>query len=68
MSSSATIDIKRVIVLQRIAKAWDKRPDLSLGALVARSWSVLEDRVEDLGAIDDDKLIELIERFVLLGK
>jgi hypothetical protein len=62
-------------MLARIAVAWDKRPDLSFGELIARSlaYSTLA-KVGDppasfarLEAFDDGYLAEAVERFVLLG-
>lgn len=73
MGSTARTEVSRATMLARIAVAWDKRPSLSLGELLARSLahSTLAKVGEPeafarLEAFDDAYLAEAVERFVLL--
>lgn len=61
MPSTLRNDTRRALTLERIAKAWDKRPDLSLGELLA---GAMDDRA--LALMSDTEIVEGIERFVLL--
>ena len=74
MSSTARGEFSRANTLARIAIAWDKRPDLTFGELIARAlaFSTLA-KVGDtpetfarLEAFDDGYLADAVERFVLL--
>ena len=63
MGSTLRNDTRHAVILSRIAKAWDKRADLTLmelleGALGAASPAL---------ALSDDELAEKIERFVMFG-
>jgi len=53
----------RANILGRIAVAWDKRPDLSLGELIAVS---LDD--EAIGIMSDDAVVVAIEHYVMFGR
>jgi hypothetical protein len=73
VGSTARTDVSRANTLARIAVAWDKRPSLSFGELLARSLAhstlarVGEPAAFDrLEAFDDSYLAEAVERFVLL--
>lgn len=74
MGSTARTENHRGLVLARLAVAWDKRPSLSLGELLARALasSTLAslDGAEGLArleAFDDGYLAEVVERYVGLG-
>jgi len=62
MSVTQPNEVHRALLLGRIAKAWDKRPDLSFGEILAAS---IDDTA--LGIMTDTEIAEAIERFVLLG-
>ena len=62
MASTLRNDTRRALTLERIAKAWDKRADLSLGELFA---AALDDAA--IGLMTDTEIVEAIERYVLLG-
>jgi hypothetical protein len=73
MISTSRTEVKRANLLARIAVAWDKRPELSFGELIARSLahSTLAqigtpETFARLEAFDDGYLAEAVERFVLL--
>lgn len=61
-------DTKRALFLERLIRAWDKMPKARLGELItsALNLSTLFD-IEYLRHVDDVKLVEAIERFVLTG-
>ena len=61
-------DTRRALFLERLIKAWDKTPKSRLGALIvsALEMSTLFD-IEYLRNVDDVKLVEAIERWVLTG-
>lgn len=63
MGSTQRHNTARALFLERLAKAWDKRPDLTFGELIAAS-------VDDaaIGIMSDVEVATAIERFVLLGK
>jgi hypothetical protein len=63
MSSTLRNDTRRALALARIATAGDKRPDLSLGELIASSLDVTK-----LARMGDTEIAEAVERFVLLGQ
>ena len=63
MPSTLRNDTRRALTLERIAKAWDKRADLSLGELFA---AALDDAA--IGLMTDTEIVEAIERYVLLGE
>jgi len=75
MASTLRNDTRRALVLERLAKAGDKRPDLSLGQLIAGGLDTtgLFDLYEHMDAhavkealerMSDTEIIERIERFV----
>ena len=61
-------DTRRALFLERLIRAWDKMPKARLGELISKSLdlSTLFD-IMYLSNIDDVKLVEAIERFVLTG-
>lgn len=65
MGSTLRNDTRRALFLERLAKSWDKRGDLSFGELLAASLPppVLSHIVQ----LDDVAIAEAVERFVLLG-
>lgn len=63
MGSTARTENHRAIVLSRLAVAWDKRPGLTLGQLLDRGLATV---LRELDAIDDESLVEAVDRFVLL--
>lgn len=73
MGSTLRNDISAALFLERIAKSWDKRRDLTLGQLLYES---LQDHVGhdvpldvavNLRRLTDTQIAEAIERFVLRG-
>lgn len=62
MPSSHRVEIHRAVALQRIARAWDKRPDLTLGELIAEATY----GEPALRSMTDEQLLGLIEKLVLL--
>jgi hypothetical protein len=72
--SSKTIDTRRVVALARLGKSWEKLPaDTRLGWLIERGLEILNRKDTRFGLklrldeVDNDELLEAIERFVLLG-
>lgn len=68
-ASSIRFDPAKAVLLQRLLKAWEKRPELSLGQLLAGGVMVAApDRLAlaHLLRIGDTELAEAVERFVLL--
>jgi hypothetical protein len=61
-------DTRRALFLERLIRAWDKAPKARLGELIVRSLEMtsLFD-IEYLRNVDDVKLVEAIERWVLTG-
>jgi hypothetical protein len=61
-------DTRRALFLERLIKAWDKTPKARLGQLIieAIGASTLFD-IEYIRNVDDVKLVEAIERWVLTG-
>jgi len=64
---SGRFDPHRAVLMGRLAKAWDKRSDLGLVELLRAATEHYGILPEHLLLIDDKRLIELVERFVLLG-
>lgn len=62
MGSTLTTENHRALILERFAKAWDKRKDLSLGELIA---AAVDDTA--IGLMTDVQLAEAVERYVLLS-
>jgi hypothetical protein len=62
MTSTLRNDTRRALALERLAKAGDKRADLTLGQLLAGAL----DGGPDLRTLSDTELVEAVERFVLL--
>ena len=62
------VDTRRALFLERLIKAWDKTPKSRLGELIVTSLglSTLFD-IEYLRHVDDIRLVEAIERFLLTG-
>lgn len=63
VGSTLRNDTSKALLLERFAKAWDKRPDLTFGQLIDYATA---DFV-DLDLETDSTIIQAIERFVLLG-
>jgi hypothetical protein len=73
VGSTQRNDTRRAIHLERLSRASDKRPDLSLGRLLAgaldkRGFTSAEERLAlgRIGEMDGSALAAAIERFVLL--
>jgi hypothetical protein len=71
MGSTLRNDVSGAIILERIAKSWDKRRDLTLGQLL---YEALQDQIGtdqpvevavNLRRLTDAQLSEAVERFVL---
>lgn len=62
VASTMRNDTRRALLLERLAKAWDKRADLSFGELLV---GAMDDRA--LALMTDTEIAESVERFVLLG-
>jgi hypothetical protein len=71
MGSTLRNDVSGAIILERIAKSWDKRRDLTLGQLL---YEALQDQIGtdqpvevavNLRRLTDVQLSEAVERFVL---
>jgi hypothetical protein len=63
MGSTARNDNRRALILERLAKAWDKVPAFRLGELVFMSLSNAQ--IINLMFLDDSEIVEAIERYVL---
>ena len=60
--------MRRALFLERLAKAWDKSPDMRMGQLLVEALGMQGPfDVLALRTIDDSQLAEAIERFVLTG-
>jgi hypothetical protein len=57
----------RVVILERLGKAWDKMPELRIGQLVLEALECANMRPEILRTLDDKRLAEIVEHYVLLG-
>jgi hypothetical protein len=66
-TSTTRLSTHRATILARLAAAWDKRPDLTLGELLAKATGQQDDD-GPMYRLGDVKLAEEIERFVLLGR
>ena len=71
MGSTLRNDVSGAIILERIAKSWDKRRDLTLGQLL---YEALQEQIGtdqpvevavNLRRLTDVQLSEAVERFVL---
>ena len=71
MGSTLRNDVSGAIILERLAKSWDKRRDLTLGQLL---YEALQEQVGtdqpvevavNLRRLTDVQLSEAVERFVL---
>jgi hypothetical protein len=60
-------DPHRIVILERLAKAWEKQPDMRLGQLLIEALAYQHITPETLRTLDDRRLCELVEHFVLLG-
>ncbi len=67
--SSQTIDTRRAVAVSRLLAAWEKSPSLRLGELLVTAIrSKRIDVAATLERIENDDLLEAIERLVLLGE
>lgn len=68
MGSSSMVGgaARRALILHRIAAAWDKRPDMRLGQLLVEVAYSYIDPESSIHSMEDMKLAELVERYVLL--
>jgi hypothetical protein len=68
MSSTDKFDMRRALFLERLAKAWDKEPDMRMGHLLVEALGMQGPfDVLSLRTIEDSQLVEAIERYVLTG-
>ena len=73
--STGKFDPHRVVVNERLFRAWEKKPEIRFGELIARAIALLVRDDEDgaemykkLLTVDDKQLAEAVERIVLLDK
>jgi hypothetical protein len=64
---SRSFTAKRAVLLHRMAAVWDKEPNRRLGALIHGAMTAQGGALDNLETIDDDKLLVLLERYVLFG-
>lgn len=65
MGSTLRNDTRKALFLERLARAWDKRPDLHFGELLRNALAsgpplLLHERT-------DTEIVEAVERYVLIG-
>lgn len=65
--SSASVDVRQATLIARIAKAREKRPDLSFTEFIYEVLVYHRVELAMLPLIDDKRFAELCERFSLLG-
>lgn len=65
--STLRFEAHRAVVLDRVARAWEKTPQKRLGELLAHALEHARMLPEQLEALPDDRLCELLERAALLG-
>ena len=66
-STTDKYDVRRALVLERLIRAWDKRPSMRLGCLVVEALEMSTPfDVLVLRGIDDMDLVEKLERYVLM--
>jgi hypothetical protein len=66
--STTRFDPHRVVVLERLSKAWDKAPEMRLGEMLLEALEAMNMTPEVLRTLDDKRLAELVERYVLVGR
>jgi hypothetical protein len=57
----------RALILERLAVVWDKAPAMRLGELIVKTLIFADAPPGTLEQLDDRRLCELIEAYVLLG-
>jgi hypothetical protein len=65
MGSTLRNDTSKALFLERIARAWDKRPELTFGQLLDFATSAF---TTGLLHATDTEIIQAVEHFVLLGR
>lgn len=58
MASTLRADVHRAQFLARLAKSWDKRPDLSFGELLSGALEIPK-------TLSDEEIAKTVERFVM---
>jgi hypothetical protein len=66
--STQPYDSHQIVVMDRIARAWGKARDMDLGELVVEALAFQHIAVETLATLDDKRLAEIIEHYILLGR
>lgn len=69
--SSMTIDVRKALMLERLLKAWEKRPELGLGQLLAGALTSAAPEsfvLAHLLRVSDSELAEAVEKFVLMER
>jgi hypothetical protein len=64
---SRSFTAKRAVFLHRMGAVWDKEPNRRLGSLIHAAITAQGGALDTLETIDDDKLLVLLERYVLFG-
>lgn len=68
-TSTAKFDAHRAILLERLLKAWDKLPlDVAFGEMLVEALEAQNMVLGVLRTVDDKRLAEIVEHYVLLGK
>jgi len=69
--SQVRLDVSKPLFLERLLKAWEKRPDLTLGQIISGAvllTSPTDMVIAHLLRIGDRELAEAVERFVLMDE
>lgn len=59
MGSTARNDTRRALFLERLARSWDKRPDLTFGEILGGAF-----KADVFEHMTDDVLAQVVEHFV----
>jgi hypothetical protein len=60
MGSSARLDARRAVLMDRLMRAWEKTPSETLGVFLFKALGPM------FSTMSDDELIQAVERYVLL--
>lgn len=66
-SSAQAFSPHRALTLERLCKAWEKT-DLRLGELILDALAFEHMTPNMLSRLDDDRLVEIVEHYILFGK
>jgi hypothetical protein len=66
--STQPYDSHQIVVMDRLARAWGKARDMNLGELLLEALAFQHMAVETLATLDDKRLAEIVEHYILLGR